>query len=251
MQIFNKASKFLTNYFKHDDTVNKVVNNIEDCLIYLNSQIIIWREEISYDDDQYESLFSFRFNNQYLIYNLLGRKLKMKKDVDKVIDFSVPDLPSYTLEFLLTFAISAKNWLSLDSYNVLIVHDDLKNPRVLSLLSTVMSYMNNNFIQPMDIYANIISTNRAFEELSCLTSFKNVTRYINYFSMLQKDPIFEYKNLFLQCLIINGAPAIDNIENSKSKYITINDKSFYKPVIRILSNNKVIYCSYKKYLKLT
>jgi hypothetical protein len=247
MKIFNKASKFLTNYFKHDESLDKSAVNIEDCLIYLNSQIVIWKDETSYDDDQFASLLSFRFNNQFMIYNLQGRKMNLKKDQDKVVDFSVPDFPSYTLEFLLTFCISAKNWLSLDCYNVLVVHDDLKNPRVLSLLSTVLSYLNKNSIQPMDIYANIISTNKAFEELSSLISYRNVTRYINYFSMLQKDPILEYKKLFLQSLIINGAPAIDNKENSKGHYITINDQSFYKPVLRVISNNKVIYCSFKKY----
>jgi uncharacterized pyridoxamine 5'-phosphate oxidase family protein len=51
-------------------------------------------------------------------------------------------------------------------------------------------------------------------------------------------------------MIINGAPAIENedMKNSKSShYITINDKSFYKPVLRIISNDKITFCSYKKY----
>lgn len=252
---FNKASKMLSNYFKHDEEIDgKDVENIEEDLIYLNSQIVLWKEDNSYDDENFNQLFEFRFNNKYMIYNLTNRKINFKKDTDKIIDFKAPDYPSYTLEFLLTFAISAKNWLSLDSYNILIVHDDLKNPKVLSLLCTVLSYLNKNSLHPMDIYANIISTNNAFAELANITLYKNITRYINYFSMLQTNPIFEYKRLFLKNVIINGAPAIDHpdrIEDAKSggknsHYITINEKSFYKPVIRVLSNEKINYSSYKK-----
>jgi hypothetical protein len=67
--------------------------------------------------------------------------------------------------------------------------------------------------------------------------------------MIQSNPMVEFKKLFLKTMIISGAPAIDNLDNSNSTnphYITINKKSFYSPVVRILSNGKVIYCSYKK-----
>lgn len=66
--------------------------------------------------------------------------------------------------------------------------------------------------------------------------------------MIQNNPMVDYKQLYLNTVIINAAPAIDNSANlaKGSSYITINDKSFYSPVIRIISNGKVIYCSYKK-----
>jgi hypothetical protein len=249
MNFFNKASKALTNYFKHDESMdNGAETNIEDSLIYLNSQIILWKEDTNFDDENFNQIFSYRFNNKFLVYNLMKRKLDFKNDADKILDFIALDYPSFTLEFLLTFAVSAKNWLSLDSYNILIVHDDLKSPKVISLLCTVLSYLNKNSIHPMDLYANIISTNKAFAELANINLYKNVTRYINYFSMLHNNPIFDYKRLFLKSIIINGAPAIDNLakESKSNHYITINEKSFYKPVIRLLSNEKVVYCSYKK-----
>jgi hypothetical protein len=156
---FNKATKTLSNFFKYEEElVNPIKNNIEDNLIYLNSQLILWKHDDNYEDDLYNKLFSFRFNNKFLIYNLIpGRKVEFQTNLDKLLDFIAPDSPSYTLEFLLTFAISAKNWLSLDSYNVLIVHDDLKNAKVLSLLCTMLSYLNKNTLHPMDLYANIIS----------------------------------------------------------------------------------------------
>ena len=59
--------------------------------------------------------------------------------------------------------------------------------------------------------------------------------------------MFTFKKYYLQSILINGAPAIDNNENSLfSPYITINKNSFYAPVIRVISNGKLVYCSYKK-----
>jgi hypothetical protein len=68
--------------------------------------------------------------------------------------------------------------------------------------------------------------------------------------MLQNNPIFEYKKFYLKTIIISGAPAIDNLDTvndtKNTHYITINDRSYYTPVIRVLSNEKMGYCSFKK-----
>jgi hypothetical protein len=77
--------------------------------------------------------------------------------------------------------------------------------------------------------------------------YKNITRYINYFGLLQTNPIVEYKKLYLKSVILNSAPAIDNLKDSgNTHYLTIDKESYYKPVIRIISNEKVVYCSFKK-----
>ena len=77
--------------------------------------------------------------------------------------------------------------------------------------------------------------------------FKNMTRYINYYGNILVNPVFDYKNIHLKTIIINGAPAIDNeLDDAEKKYIIINERSYYQPVLRIISNNKVIYCSYVK-----
>jgi hypothetical protein len=61
------------------------------------------------------------------------------------------------------------------------------------------------------------------------------------------NPITSYKKLYLKSTIIFGAPAIENADSDiKNHYITINDKSFFRPVIRLLVPGKVLYCSYKK-----
>ena len=89
--------------------------------------------------------------------------------------------------------------------------------------------------------------NEAFKELYSKSDIKNQVRCINYFSNIQQSPVFTFKKYYLQSIVINGAPAIDNNENSLfSPYITINKNSFYAPVIRIISNGKLAYCSYKK-----
>jgi len=103
-------------------------NNPDDYLIYLNSQLIIWKDSDSIiDDDYFNKLFVKRFNNKFMVYNLINKKISFTDNQDKIIDFKAPEYPSYTLEFLITFAISVKNWLSLDSYNILVVFDKLKN----------------------------------------------------------------------------------------------------------------------------
>jgi len=69
---------------------------------------------------------------------------------------------------------------------------------------------------------------------------------------LQSEPIFEYKKIYLKNIFINGAPAIENLEieeknkKTNNNFIAINSESFYKPVIRVISNEKVAYCSFKK-----
>ena len=78
--------------------------------------------------------------------------------------------------------------------------------------------------------------------------YKNINRYINYFGLLMTNPVFDYKKLYLKTIILNSAPAIDNNEdNGNNNYLTINSKSFYKPVVRIISNDKVVFCSFNKY----
>lgn len=105
-------------------------NNPDDYLIYLNSQLIIWKDcNNDINHETFNKLFEKRFNKKFMIYNLTQTKILFSENQDKILDFKTPDYPSYNLEFLLTFSISAKNWLTLDSYNILIVFDSLKNVR--------------------------------------------------------------------------------------------------------------------------
>ena len=127
MNFLNKFSKKLNDFFKDEEILTKKRVTPDDTLIYLNSQVILWRYDKSVDDEAYNQIFNHRHHNRYMVYNLLSRKVQWSQNVDSIIDFNVPDFPAYTLEFLLSFSVSAKNWLSLDQFNVLIVHDDISN----------------------------------------------------------------------------------------------------------------------------
>ena len=95
--------------------------------------MIIWKDsgDEIIEHENFNKLFERRFNNKFMVYNLTNKIVNFKNNQDKILDFEAPDYPSYLLEFLLTFSVSVKNWLSLDSYNVLIVFDTLKNVNFL------------------------------------------------------------------------------------------------------------------------
>ena len=175
---------------------------------------------------------------------------------DKIVDFKLPNNPSFTLEFLIEFCVSAENWLSSDNSHILILHDDpeINEGKIFYLLSAIISYHNtkksDSLYEPVSIYADLTTTlnnNENFKNIDILSDSKNNIRYLNYFSAIQKSPLISLKKLFLTNIMISGAPAIDNKENINSgPFITINKNSFYIPIIRIKSNNKYIYSSYNQ-----
>lgn len=74
---------------------------------------------------------------------------------------------------------------------------------------------------------------------------KNLNRYLNYFERIKNSPMLKYKKYYLSSIVINGAPAISHPNNSdKSIYISIDSKSFYCPVIRIVSHGKMVFSSF-------
>ena len=254
--IFNKASQKINDYFSFiENKINTKKTEIQDSLIQINSKIFIWIKDTSFKDDDFIRVIRSNFRDNYMIYNLLQEKIETDISPDKIIDFNPPNNPSFTLEFLISFCISSKNWLNAIDDNILIIHDDLtKNDgNIFYLISTIIIYNNktknkNELKDPVDIYQNLISefeNHKFFQNLSLHSNQMNNIRYLNYFSSIQKSPLITLKKILLKSITIMGAPAIDNDENKDSThYITINKHSFYIPVIRIKSNNKFIYSSY-------
>ena len=256
--IFNKASQTITDYFSFIG--NKIQNpqkEIQDSLIQINPKIFIWIKDTNFKDDQFIQVIRSNFKDNYMIYNLLSEKIETETSPDKIIDFRLPNNPSFSLESLISFCISSKNWLNANEENILVIHDDLtKNDgNIFYLISTIIAYNNNNNIknkneikERVDIYTNLLSAfeyHQFFQNLPLNNNSKNNTRYLNYFSSIQKSPLITLKKMQLNNIIISGAPAIDNDENkSNTHYITINKNSYYIPVIRIKSNGKFIYSSY-------
>ena len=218
----------------------------------------MWIKDSDFKDEDFIQVIHSNFKDNYMIYNLLEDKIETNTSPDKIVDFKLPNNPSFTLEFLISFCISSKNWLNANEDNILVIHDDItKNDgNIFYLISTIIAYNNNNknsknknqIKEPVDIYVNLLAAfenHKYFQKLPLNNNSKNNIRYLNYFSSIQKSPLITLKKMKLNSIIISGAPAIDNEENSSNThYITINKDSFYIPVIRIKSNGKFIYSSY-------
>ena len=254
--IFNKASEKINSYFSFiENKINNQKTSIQDSLIQINSKIFIWIKDSNFHNDDFIKVIHSNFRDNYMIYNLLPDKIDTNIFPDKIIDFKLPHNPSFSLEFLISFCISSKNWLNAMENNILVIHDDLtKNDgNIFYLISTIIIYNNKSknkdeIKDPVDIYNNLLlefQNNKNFQKYSINANAINNIRYLNYFSSIQKSPLITLKKLFLNSVTIMGAPAIDNDENKDSThYITINKNSYYIPVIRIKSNGKYIYSSY-------
>ena len=254
--IFNKASEKINSYFSFiENKINNQKTSIQDSLIQINSKIFIWIKDSNFHNDDFIKVIHSNFRDNYMIYNLLPDKIDTNIFPDKIIDFKLPNNPSFSLEFLISFCISSKNWLNAMEDNILVIHDDLtKNDgNIFYLISTIIIYNNKSknkdeIKDPVDIYNNLLlefQNNKNFQKYSINANAINNIRYLNYFSSIQKSPLITLKKLFLNSVTIMGAPAIDNDENKDSThYITINKNSYYIPVIRIKSNGKYIYSSY-------
>ena len=254
--IFNKASEKINSYFSFiENKIKTPKKEIQDSLIRINSKIFIWIKDSNFKDDDFIKVIRANFKDNYMIYNLIPDKIETDTSPDKIIDFKLPNNPSFTLEFLLSFCISSKNWLNAIEENILVIHDDLsKNDgNIFYLISTIIIYNNKNknrneIRDPVDIYKNLLlefENHKYFQKLALNSNMINNIRYLNYFSSIQKSPLITLKKMLLKSITIMGAPAIDNDENKdNAHYITINKDSYFIPVIRIKSNGKYIYSSY-------
>ena len=254
--IFNKFSGKVTNYFSYiENSIQRPYKSISDNLIKINDNIILWINDNNYLDSEYINLIIKDYKNDFLIYNITPRKIETNIDQNKIVNFKLPNSPSFTLEFLISFCISSENWLlSNNSHKLIILDDPLINEgKIFYLLSVVISYHNSkktdSLYEPVSIYADLTSSlnsNVNFKNVDIFSNTKNNIRYLNYFSAIQKSPLISLKKIFLTNIMISGAPAIDNKENKDGPFVTINKNSFYIPIIRIKSNNKYIYSSYNQ-----
>ena len=253
--IFNKFSGKVTDYFSYiENTIQNPKKQISDNFVKVNEKIILWINDKNFSDSEFIQLINQDYKEDFLIYNIIQRKIESDLEQDKIVDFKLPNNPSFTLEFLIGFCISAENWLSSGNSHKLIIHDDplINEGKIFYLLSAIISYHNtkktDSLYEPVSIYADLttsLNKNENFKNIDILSNTKNNIRYLNYFSAIQKSPLLSLKKLFLTNIMISGAPAIDNKENSDSgPFVTINKNSFYIPIIRIKSNNKYIYSSY-------
>ena len=254
LNIFNNASKKLSNYFSFfEDKIRTTKKDIIESLIRVSPNIFMWIEDKDYTDEQFVNLIISNFQDNFQIYNLISRKIETNKSSEKIVDFNLPNNPSYTLEFLINFCISAENFLNEKKENVIIIHDDITyNGRVIfyltSALITYSSNKNKEFGEPVVVFNNLVNAfkeNKYFKKYLTATENKNNIRYLNYFTSILKSPLITLKKIYLSNIIISGVPAIDNDENNiNDHFVTINKNSYYIPVVRIKSNEKYVFSSY-------
>ena len=252
LSLINNFSNKMTHYFSNiENSITNQKHTFLDNIIPINNKLILWIKNESYTLSDYITYISTKYNSNFLIYNITQSKLDTDLSEEKIIDFNLPKNPSFSLEFIISFCISAENWLNADINNILIIYDDIKinEGKIFYLLSALISFhhtrKNDSIYEPVSVYADLTSNFENKWELGIFSDIKNNIRYLNYFSSIIKSPLLELKKIFLKNIMISGAPAIDNEENENNgTYITINKNSFYIPVIRIKSNNKYIYSSY-------
>ena len=244
LNLINNFSNKMTNYFTQNPK-NKN-NSFDNSIIKINNKIILWIKDTlnPKSNDIYITYISQKYTSNFLIYNISQRQLYTEISQDKIMDFNLPNNPSYTLEFLINFCISAENWINADISNILIIYDDItiNEGKIFYILSALISFhhvkKNDSIYEPISIYADFTSSKIAnLWGLEIFPDIKNNLRYLNYFSEMIKSPLIELKKFFLKNIMISGAPAIDNEENEENgHFVTINKNSFYIPIIRIKSN---------------
>ena len=250
VNLINNFSNKMTNYFTPNPQNNYLDNNI----IQINNKILLWIKDTinTSSNDNYIIYISQKYTSKFLIFNISQTKLDTEISQDKIMDFNLPNNPSFTLEFLINFCISAENWINADNSNILIIYDDIiiNEGKIYYILSALISFhhikKNDSIYEPISIYADLTSSKFSKKlGLGAFLDIKNNLRYLNYFSEIIKSPLIELKKIFLKNIMISGAPAIDNDENEENgHFVTINKNSYYIPIIRIKSNNKYIYSSY-------
>ena len=190
--IFNKASEKINSYFSFiENKIKTPKKEIQDSLIRINSKIFIWIKDSNFKDDEFIKVIRANFKDNYMIYNLIPDKIETDTSPDKIIDFKLPNNPSFTLEFLLSFCISSKNWLNAVEENILVIHDDLsKNDgNIFYLISTIIIYNNktknrNEIRDPVDIYKNLLLEFENHKYFQKLALNSNIMRIIFIFIII-------------------------------------------------------------------
>lgn len=157
---FNKATKKFTDFFTYiDSDIDFKQKNINDTIIKISETVFLWQYNSSYEDEEYVEIFNRIFKCNYIIYNITPRKISFKNPIyaSKIKEFKSPDNPAYTLNYIITFCLSAKDWLSTCESNIIIVHNDLNDGKVFCLLSALVSFNSITSFHPMDAYATITS----------------------------------------------------------------------------------------------
>lgn len=104
--------------------------NPQNNLVFINSQIIVWKKSEEDNEIDYESYFRKQLKQDYHILNFSGIPVPNFKNDEIIITYKTPNLPSYTLQFILDFSFSIKEILDGNSKAIFVFYDFITSVRV-------------------------------------------------------------------------------------------------------------------------
>ena len=228
---FNKAIKKFSDSINYIEKTVNIRNNdkdIEENILTINNNFILWIEDNTFQDENYLEIFSKKYKNNFIIYNFLSRDINNKNDSITIKNIN-NYFGIYSFEFILNFSVEINEYLLKNKENFIIIHDNLKNNNIFLLLSIIISYVNKNLDNIIITYNNFLNLNHEVNKNN--SNNENIKRYLGYFKNMQINKLENIKCVYLKNLIINGIN-----QNFSIKILNNNQEIFIKENNKIQTN---------------
>ena len=228
---FNKAIKKFSDSINYIEKTVNIRNNdkdIEENILTINNNFILWIEDNTFQDENYLEIFSKKYKNNFIIYNFLSRDINNKNNSITIKNIN-NYFGIYSFEFILNFSVEINEYLLKNKENFIIIHDNLKNNNIFLLLSIIISYVNKNLDNIIITYNNFLNLNHEVNKNN--SNNENIKRYLDYFKNMQINKLENIKCVYLKNIIINGIN-----QNFSIKILNNNEEIFIKENNKIQTN---------------
>ena len=228
---FNKAIKKFSDSINYIEKTVNIKNNdkdIEENILTINNNFILWIEDNTFQDENYLEIFSKKYKNNFIIYNFLSRDINNKNNSVTIKNIN-NYFGIYSFEFILNFSVEINEYLLKNKENFIIIHDNLKNNNIFLLLSIIISYVNKDLDNTIITYNNFLNLNQEVNKNN--SNNENIKRYLDYFKNMQINKLENIKCIYLKNIIINGIN-----QNFSIKILNNNEEIFIKENNKIQTN---------------
>jgi hypothetical protein len=228
---FNKAIKKFSDSINYIEKTVNIRNNdkdIEENILTINNNFILWIEDNTFQDENYLEIFLKKYKNKIIIYNFLTRDINNKNNSITIKNIN-NYFGIYSFEFILNFSVEINEYLLKNKENFIIIHDNLKNNNIFLLLSIIISYVNKNLDNIIITYNNFLNLNQEVNKNN--SNNENIKRYLGYFKNMQINKLENIKCVYLKNIIINGIN-----QNFSIKILNNNEEIFIKENNKIQTN---------------
>jgi hypothetical protein len=228
---FNKAIKKFSDSINYIEKTVNIKNNdkdIEENILTINNNFILWIEDNTFQDENYLEIFSKKYKNNFIIYNFLSRDINNKNNSITIKNIN-NYFGIYSFEFILNFSVEINEYLLKNKENFIIIHDNLKNNNIFLLLSIIISYVNKDLDNTIITYNNFLNLNQEVNKNN--SNKENIKRYLDYFKNMQINKLENIKCIYLKNIIINGIN-----QNFSIKILNNNEEIFIKENNKIQTN---------------